>query len=492
MNPAPFVPAATPSLLISRSRVPRRLAALAAVGLALAMALGPLSARASAFSLGVADDTLFTYGSPDAMAPWLTRTASIGSSYVRMQVAWALIAPSTRRTGFNASDPGDSDYSFQYLDADVRAVSAAGQTIIFEVNEAPAWAEGSGRPANYPFRGVWRPNPSAYGVFAHALAKRYSGTYPDPLHPGRNLPRVHIFQAWNEPNLPQYLSPQWTRANSKAPWQAASPAIYRGLLNAFYAGVKGVQPGATVLGAGTAPFGDPSAVGLGRVEPVPFWRVVFCLTAKCSNPPHLDGIDHHPYGPTPTTPASVAGDVSVPDMWKISAIMSQARRQGDALPNRPKSLWVTEIDWSSTRPAGTAALPGPQREARYLAQTFYELWRQGVSVVCWFELSDPAPGLPAVFPGAGLFTPSGAAKPAATAYRFPFVAMPAGGGQATLWGKAPARGSVAVQMLSAGRWKRIALLSAGADGVFTGKHSLSGHPSLRAVIGRWISPVYTL
>ena len=50
--------------------------------------------------------------------------------------------------------------------------------------------------------------------------------------PGAFLPRVRYWQPWNEPNLSYYLAPQWTRAGGR--WVAASPVIYRGLLNAVY------------------------------------------------------------------------------------------------------------------------------------------------------------------------------------------------------------------------------------------------------------------
>ena len=67
------------------------------------------------------------------------------------------------------------------------------------------------------------------------------------------------WEAWNEPNLSTYLTPQWTA--SKHP---ASPGIYRTLLNAFYKGLKSVAPQDVVAGGTTAPFGDPP----GGDEPV--------------------------------------------------------------------------------------------------------------------------------------------------------------------------------------------------------------------------------
>ena len=56
----------------------------------------------------------------------------------------------------------------------------------------------------------------------------------------------------------------------------ASPGWYRRLLNAAYARLKRVDPGNRVIAAGTAPYGDPAAVG-NRMTPVLFLRELLCL-----------------------------------------------------------------------------------------------------------------------------------------------------------------------------------------------------------------------
>src|SRR6516162_4146060 len=108
--------------------------------------------------------------------------------------------------------------------------------------------------------GTCRPDTNALSDYGLALGTRYSGHFPDPAAPGRTLPQVAAFQVWNEPNLPDYLAPQWAGNATVA------PALYRQMLNAFYAGLKSVDPSALVLTAGTAPFGDPEPGG--RIMPV--------------------------------------------------------------------------------------------------------------------------------------------------------------------------------------------------------------------------------
>src|SRR4029079_11695110 len=134
--------------------------------------------------------------------------------------------------------------------------------VLITVFGAPTWAEGKNRPSSAPL-GTWKPDPHALGQFAQALAKRYSGSF-------HGLPRVSLFEVWNEPNLSVNLTPQWV---GKKP---TSPDLYRRLLNAFCLAVQQVAPGDTVIGGPTAPFGDPRAhprdPKLPRMRPLAFLR----------------------------------------------------------------------------------------------------------------------------------------------------------------------------------------------------------------------------
>ena len=250
-----------------------------------------------------------------------------------------------------------------------------------------------------------------------------SGTraaFPIRFDPKRALPHVAYFQAWNEPNLPATLAPQWKRTRSG--YVPASPAIYRGLLNAFYAGVKSVQPHASVLTAGLAPYGDTP--GAARMHPVTF------LEALLSRRANFDALDIHPYGLTPTHHAFSPDDVSTPDLGRLRRVL-RAHSAGS------KPIWVTEIDWDSKPDPAAVSLA---QQARYLAQAFYELWRQGVSHVLWYQPHDLGGTPRGGIPYGGLFTIDGQAKPASSAFRFPFVALRGTDGSTTLWGRAPIRG----------------------------------------------------
>jgi hypothetical protein len=334
--------------------------------------------------------------------------------------------------------------------------------------------------------GAWRPNPTAFGAFVKAVARRYSGTF----NPGTGtLPRVRYYQAWSEPNLPNHLSPQWVRVRRQ--WVAESPIIYRGLLNAFYAAVKSVNRADLVITGGTAPFGDKP--GGQRVPPVVFLRGLLCLGGeqlklqRCPDPAHFDILAHHPYEiGSPTLPAFDANDVSVPDLYKLTRPLGIAERTGRVLPRGHKRLWVTEFSYDSDPPNPHGV---PVHElADWTEETFYLLWRQGVDTITWFLIVDqpPIPNYGSSYQS-GVYYLNGRPKPSFEAFRFPFVVEPSGPGRVVLWGIAPDAGTVEVQRLQSGRWTTVTTFRRRARAIFTRTVGLGGRPLMRAVVGGEIS-----
>ena len=221
--------------------------------------------------------------------------------------------------------------------------------------------------------GTWNPDPKAYGDFAHALATRYSGTFPDPAAAAA-LPRVSLYEVWNEPNLPQFLNPQSEGG------RPASPAIYRQLLNALYDGVKSVDQDNRVIGPALAPYGDPP--GGARVEPLRFLRDLFCLKGRQEAEPAegllRDRQSRHRL-PSPDQPRGRAG---VPRgesgrRHERRPRPHQARREGRAEGREPeargrKPLWVTESFWYSNPPTqGFSFARPPEVQARFIEESFY-------------------------------------------------------------------------------------------------------------------------
>lgn len=441
------------------------------------------------FSTGLDDDASFETAS--SSVTWLGRARGVGAGWVRLGVRWNDIAPQQLTRGFNAADPAARGYHWATIDMAVRNAMANHEHVLLMMFGAPPWADPKSAPSGTQ-AGVWRPNAAEFGAFAHAVAKRYSGTFPDPQHRGAKLPKVTYFQAWNEPNLPLYLQPQWTRTSTG--WTPASPGIYRGLLNAAYAGVKAVQPQAVVMAAGTAPYGDPP--GVNRMAPVTFDEQLMCLSASlhklpCPQRAHFDAFDHHPYSAKPSNKAQLPDDVAIPDLGKLQRIAAAAVRLRTVLPATRKPLWITEFAYSTSPPNTPAGGIPLSTQTAYVSEAFYEMWMQGVTHAFWFQIRDPLIEDEG-FDGAGLYFASGAAKPGAAAFHFPFVALPATRNTLTIWGHAPIDGLVTIQRLVGSAWVTALQQPTTRGGIFYTLHRLPRTGVYRAVTGTAVSEPFAV
>jgi hypothetical protein len=435
--------------------------------------------------------------SPDAAvrAQALSRIRATGATVVRIPVEWRSIVSRDPPVGFDASDPASSTYDFGVVDAAVRETVGAGLTPLLVVLRAPAFAEAPSRwPYAYP--GSWAPNPAAFGEFATALARRYDGSFPDPWRPGAALPRVRLFQAWNEPNLARYLGPQWIVQGRH--WSAFSPLVYRRLLNAFYLAVKTVRPSDVVIAAGIAPNGEPA--GVGRMTPLRFLSAMLCLEGDrrkgCSEPPHFDVLAFHPLSfAGPDDPAASSQDVAISDIAKITSLLARAKRLHTALPQGSKPVWVTELNWES---APQTARGVPRRlQARWISRALHRLWIAGVALADWQFLVDPYPDLQLATPTggaitvsrpAGLYSAGPGGDPASarpklflSGFAVPFDPLRVDRRRVRIWALLRRPGQpVRLQRRRRDRsWQTIARLHAGANAVLNILVRLSGAMNLR-------------
>ena len=321
---------------------------------------------------------------------------------------------------------------------------------------------------------------------------------PGPAPP---LPAVQALQVWNEPNLSQYLAPQYQGPT------AVSPGQYREMLNASYAAVKAVDPAMLVVTAGTAPYGDPP--GGNRVRPVEFWRQLLCVSpAKkkrkkkgaskrrlikaegCAARTSFDVLAHHPIDTSggPRRSAINPNDASTPDLSRIVRVLRAAERAGTVLPGR-HPIWATELWWDSNPPNSAGAPLG--RHARWIEQALYLLWKAGASVVLNLEIRDATTGPLDARAGAqsGIFFADGQAKPAFQAFRFPFVTERNRNGVLRAWGKAPAGGAIHIQRRRSG-WRTIKTIKVAPGAVFTTRLASGRGGSFRAVLGAETSLVW--
>lgn len=427
-------------------------------------------------------DPLLSSESESVRSLWAQRAVESGASLERINVSWASIAPVSPPAGFDPSDPSSPGYTWERLDAAVRTVSAHGLQVLLTVQHAPAWAEGPGRPADFK-PGVWKPDPGAYGAFGHALAQRYSGGFPDPLSPGSTLPRVRYFDAWNEPNLINFLAPQVSESG-----KLVGPAMYRRLLNRFYAGVKEAQPGATVLGASSASFGVPNGIS---TAPVLFLRELLCLRGSrlrpvpCPEKAHLDKLSAHAIQTGPPAESAFSPlDATTPDMDRLTAVLRAAEKAKTVRSKGRIGLWVTEF-WVDSSPPDPLGIPLAQ-QARWYDLNLHEYWQDGAEVAIELLLRDQSPdkeGFPLTIQS-GIYFLDGKPKPSQAAMRFPFIAQRSGARQVSTWGIAPRAGTLRIQVQRGGAWKTLAKARvAGLGHPFTADVELAGGGKLRAVVG---------
>lgn len=402
----------------------------------------------------------FYFTSPDdGLRRELLDTAEkLNAGTVRLYAKWRSIAPSSKPDGFAAADPNSPGYDWGSLDKAVNDAKARGLRPILLVNVAPDWAEGKNRPslAIAP-AGTWKPNPSDVADFGTAIAKRYKG-------------QVRDYVLWNEPNLTLWLNPQ-----------AGVPGRYRSMLNAFYDAVHRVDGSNRVITAGTAPYGGGKSAGGVNTRPLEFWRKVMCIkdnrklsSTKCKKKAKFDVLSHHPISTRggPQSSAFHDDDISTLDLKNLVSVLRAAEKAGNVKPGGRRPVWATEIWWETNPPDPLPGNPSLSRQARWYQQALYLLWKQGASLVLFYQVRDDVydgvPGLSTWESGVQLA--DGTPKPSSRAVRFPFVAERKSKRKVYLWGKAPTSGNLTVKD---GK-RRITGLKVKAGTVFTKTVRLNG------------------
>jgi len=291
----------------------------------------------------------------------------------------------------------------------------------------------------------------------------------DPLNPGVKLAKANMYEAWNEPNLKAFLSPQYE--TYKGTQRLVAIEKYRVMLNAFYDGIKSVRPDAMVSVGGLGPYGSSSQGK--EIDPQVFQRALLCLggtltrpkTLKCPTKAKFDAFSIHPYTffGTPLTRAhSSSGGAfgNTPD-FKKSIASAVARKT--ILPAGDKELWATEFGWITNPPGrfggGTSFGVAPNLAAQYVSEGIYRLWSWGVSKAFHFLLRDN-PEFPAgiyFFPNGSTRDSQATPKPGLRAFRFPFIVI-GESPNTKAWALSPCSGvgsRVSVQVSVRGRWREL-------------------------------------
>ena len=351
----------------SSSLRPLSWAAVLLAGVALAV---PTSASSSkGLALGLFDDAA-TFQPEDDPFPMLEQ---LHVQVLRMTLNWGGRGGVAARRPAVATDPADPAYDWSRFDQAIERANDAGIQVLLTIVGTPPWANGGLGPERAPS------SASTLRRFAYAAARRYSGTFLD-VATGRVLPRVGLWLAWNEPNNPVFLQPQYVKVRGK--WRPAAAESYARICNAIYAGVHAAGGPEQVACGATAPRGsnDPTS-DRPSISPIAFLRA-----AKRSGLRTFDAWAHHPYYGSPgSTPSTRKVGPRAVELGNIDTLVDQVTR----LYGR-KPLWITEYGYQ-TRPPDEFFGVSWAKQAQYLRQA-YEIARANprIDLFTWFLLDDSA------------------------------------------------------------------------------------------------------
>ena len=309
------------------------LVAFLAVGLAVVAGLVAPSAQPRQQSrnliVGIFDEQA-TLGDPT----WaFDQYKLLGVEALRVNLYWG--GPSgvaRKKRPANALNPNDPAYDWSVYDAMVKQSADNKIKPVFSILWTPSWA--ARRRTCAPRRTIDLRN------FAFAAAKRYSGSFhPTPDAPA--LPAVRLWVAWNEPNNPVFLKPQFTKI-SRHKYKLASPRIYAGICNAIMSGVHLTGLAGEKVACGvTAPRGNNTGTQpRASVSPLIFLRGLKRAHAR------FDVYAHHPYYQHPNeSPRKPPPGPRAITLGNINELLRELTRlYGN------KHLWITEYGYQTNPP----------------------------------------------------------------------------------------------------------------------------------------------
>ncbi len=357
-----------------------RAARFALLALTAFLLIGAATASAQPrMPIGFFDDPTFRW-SADRMDN-LQRASADGASIIHTTASWAALAPTRPADASNGDDPA---YKLADLDELVQRSSSFGMRVMINITGTPKWANGNQKPNVMPKK------VADLQAFAHMLAARYNGLQ------GKGY--VGLWSVWNEPNLQQFLTPQYIGK------RIVSAANYAKLYKAAYAGIKsGNRTAQVAIGETSAQGRDkPSAGSSQTVSPGMFAKLLSQQKGL-----KFDAWAHHPY---PTAPgAKPTEKVRYPNV--TLSTMPKFETDLHTWFKKTVPIWITEY--------GHETKPGEPKGVTLATQASYAKQAlaiakkdPNVQMFIWFTFRDSS-GNPWQ---SGLLQSSGSAKPSYSAF----------------------------------------------------------------------------
>ena len=376
----------------------RRLGGLGALLACVSALCVPAAGAQPHMLVGLLDESSALYGSPDRNFPIFKR---LRVQVLRIDLYWGGKSGTPRRFGVarakpeNPTDPSDPAYDWSLYDRTVNYAAQYGVKMLFTIYGTPPWANGNKGPNSAPT------NFKALQDFAYAAATRYAGDFP--AADGRPLPAVRYWTAWNEPNQPFQLTPQFKKVGGVYRMQA--PIDYAKICNAVYTGVHSTLLSSEKVACGvTSPGGNNCA----RCKRATISPIAFLRAAKKAGMRRFDAYAHHPYPRTARETPTTRPPKNAVTLANIGDLTKEVKRLYGTKP-----LWITEYAYQTNPPDRTLGVSWA-KQAAYLKQS-YAIARKNprIQMMLWFLLRDER------FLGgwqSGLMTSSGRVKPAFNAF----------------------------------------------------------------------------
>ncbi|MDH4176096.1 MAG: DUF5722 domain-containing protein [Thermoleophilia bacterium] len=353
----------------------RRLALLLATAVyAVALVLAPTADASRFLRIGIYDDAEILFGNPDYVFPILQQ---MSTKLIRANLRWGGPNGVANTRPGNPSDPADPAYDWSAYDRTVLRGKAIGAEVMLSIVGTPSWANG-GRP--------WNTAPTKaidLRRFAVAAARRYNGTF---VGPDGRLPAVRLWLAWNEPNNPVFLQPQYAQVGSR--WVLQSAKDYARICDSIASGVKSIQRKARVACGVTAPRGNNNPTS-NRPSSSP---ITFLRAMKAAGASGFDAYAHHPYygtrNETPSTPPpqGARGQAATAvTLGNFEVLAKEVKRLYGNV-----RLWVTEYGYQTSPPDRLFGVTWAN-QANYMREAYLKLRANPkVDVFVWFLLRDEA------------------------------------------------------------------------------------------------------
>lgn len=275
------------------------------------------------------------------------------------------------------------------FDVLVERATLSGIDVLPTVSGVPTWAVrsisvpgggGSKAPARLPASGA------AAGAWKNLLTEAVERYGPNgdfwATHPALPVRPIRAWQIYNEPNFKYFVA-------------KPNPAEYGKLVKISHAALKRADPGAQVILAGLFARPKGARTASGKHKSVNWWASDFLNRMYRTNPgikSRFNAVSLHPYSGSAR---------EVPGMIEeVRELLSDNR-------DAAKSLWVTELSWSSqAQTRSNIFAKGVAGQARELTTAFRTLrakaakWK--VKRVYWFSVDDQE-GVCNFCNGSGLF-----------------------------------------------------------------------------------------